>query len=166
MHNFKSSVLYPNIYKGIQYNTVMTEQKSATEKKDFSFKVPFEIEISSERISTLLCSAFEGGSIYWANDDYLVEIDIYDKFIGVEIPKMYDYEFPLYDYGFIAFRQYDENGVNIETDYLDKRALIKGAKIMAQKYPRHFNDVINYDDDAITGDVYLQCCLFGEIVYG
>lgn len=145
----------------------MTEQKSATEKKDFSFKVPFEIEISSERIETLLCSAFEGGSNYWANYDYIVEIDIYDKFVGVELPKMYAYEFPLYDVGFVAFRQYDEDtGENIQTDYLDKRALIKGAKIMAKKYPRHFKDFIEENDDGITGDVYLQCCLFGEIVYG
>ena len=37
--------MYPNTYKGIQYIIFMTEQKSATEKKDFSFKVPFEIEI-------------------------------------------------------------------------------------------------------------------------
>jgi hypothetical protein len=32
--------------------------------------------------------------------------------------------------------------------------------------PRHFADVLNENDDAGTGDVFLQCCLFGEIIFG
>jgi len=145
----------------------MTEQKSSTEKKDFSFKVPFEIEITSKQIEYILCSAFEGGSNYWANYDYVVEVDIYDRFLNVEIPIMSSWEFPLYDYGFIVFQQYDlETNEQTETSILDKKSLFKGAEIMAQKYPRHFKDWINEHDDSITADVYLQCCLFGEIVYG
>jgi hypothetical protein len=37
---------------------------------------------------------------------------------------------------------------------------------MAQAYTRHFADFINQNDDAITGDVFLQCCLLGEVLYG
>ena len=145
----------------------MTEQKSATEKKDFSFKVPFEIEISSKDIEYILCSAFEGGSNYWANYDYIVEVDIYKRFVGVEIPIMSAWEFPLYDYGFVVFQQYDlETNEKTEKSILDKKSLFQGAKIMAQRYPRHFKDWINENDDSITADVFLQCCLFGEIVYG
>jgi len=37
---------------------------------------------------------------------------------------------------------------------------------MAEKYPRHFHNFLEENDDAETGDVFIQCCLFGEIVYG
>ena len=40
------------------------------------------------------------------------------------------------------------------------------AQIMADKFPRHFANILNENDDAETGDVFLQCCLWGDIVYG
>lgn len=42
----------------------------------------------------------------------------------------------------------------------------QGLKIMAKKYPQHFIDfAVREDYDQATGDVFLQCCLFGEIIY-
>lgn len=49
---------------------------------------------------------------------------------------------------------------------LDLDALRKGIQIMAEKCPRHFADFMNQNDDSITGDVFVQCCIFGEIIYG
>ena len=49
---------------------------------------------------------------------------------------------------------------------LDRESIKKGLMLMADKYPRHFNDFVNDNDDAITGDVFLQCCLLGDVVYG
>lgn len=195
MHNFKSSVLYPNTYKGIQYITFMTQQ-SATEKKDFSFKVPFEIEITEELLETMMCSAWEGGSVYWANSDFEIDVYLYSEpqpegtiikdgySVNIQAEKKYlknkmaelqiknpyinhddipySWQVPIYDFGFISFKEYDEDNTYI----LDQKKLIKGAKIMAQKYPRHFKNWIEETDDSITADVFLQCCLFGEIVYG
>jgi hypothetical protein len=37
---------------------------------------------------------------------------------------------------------------------------------MADKYPRHIADILSENDDATTGDVFLQLCLFGDVVYG
>jgi hypothetical protein len=48
---------------------------------------------------------------------------------------------------------------------LDMAAIKNGLKVMAEKYPHHWQDFVSENDDAITGDVFLQCCLFGEIVY-
>jgi hypothetical protein len=42
----------------------------------------------------------------------------------------------------------------------------KGLEIMATKYARHFADLVSENDDADTHDVFLQCALFGEVVYG
>jgi hypothetical protein len=37
---------------------------------------------------------------------------------------------------------------------------------MRDQYPRHFADLVGEDDDAITGDVWLQLAVFGEVIYG
>lgn len=42
----------------------------------------------------------------------------------------------------------------------------RGLQVMAEKYPRHFGNLISDNDDAETGDVLLQCSVLGEIVYG
>lgn len=39
-------------------------------------------------------------------------------------------------------------------------------RILATKYPHHFCDILKDGGDATTGDVLIQCALFGEIVYG
>jgi len=49
---------------------------------------------------------------------------------------------------------------------LDLDAIKKGLQIIAEKYPRHMGDFLNENDDADTGDVFLQCCLFGDAIYG
>lgn len=41
----------------------------------------------------------------------------------------------------------------------------KGLKIMAKKYPNKFNEIISDDYDETTGDVLLQCALFGDVIY-
>ena len=41
-----------------------------------------------------------------------------------------------------------------------------GTNLMAEKYDWHFMDVLLENDDAVTADVWLQCVLLGEVVYG
>jgi hypothetical protein len=41
-----------------------------------------------------------------------------------------------------------------------------GLQVMADKYPKHFADFMSEEDDCVTADVFLQCCLFGDIIYG
>lgn len=49
---------------------------------------------------------------------------------------------------------------------LTRKKLLKGLGVMAQKYPRHYGNWLAGQDDAETGDVFIQCALFGEIVFG
>lgn len=39
-------------------------------------------------------------------------------------------------------------------------------KIIAEKYPHHLSSITEDNADCETGDVIIQCALFGEIVYG
>jgi hypothetical protein len=41
-----------------------------------------------------------------------------------------------------------------------------GLQVLATKYPHHFADIVVDNSDCTTGDVLVQCALFGEIVYG
>ncbi len=43
---------------------------------------------------------------------------------------------------------------------------VKALDVMLEKYPQHFADLLRGTDDATTGDVYLQCLIFQEVVYG
>ena len=42
----------------------------------------------------------------------------------------------------------------------------KGLELMRDEYPRHYADLMEEEDDAITGDVWLQLAVFGELIYG
>ena len=42
----------------------------------------------------------------------------------------------------------------------------KGLELMRDQYPRHYADLVEEEDDLITGDVWLQLAVFGELIYG
>lgn len=49
---------------------------------------------------------------------------------------------------------------------LTLKKIEKGLRIMAVKYPIDFAGFIESNYDRDTGDTFLQCCLFGEVIYG
>lgn len=50
-----------------------------------------------------------------------------------------------------------------EAEYSVGLPEVKNAlAIIAELFPRHFLDIITENDDATTGDVFLQCCCFPE----
>lgn len=116
-------------------------------------------EIDQQRLEDLLTSALEGGSNYW----YWIEKHNYPP--GLDPGKV---EFPHIQLPFLGGSltiTVPEDGDGKKYT-LNKEAMIRGIKTMAKKYPHAFDDFIEENDDAYTGDTYLQCCLFGEEVYG
>ena len=121
------------------------------------FQVTTTTEISDERISNLLCSALEGGSNYWYN---LVE---YINPNNVECQHKH-LELPLIEgCGIMIGDIEDDEEAPI---LLNREAMQKGLKIMGEKYAWHLKAFLEENDDAETGDVFLQCSLFGSIVFG
>ena len=41
----------------------------------------------------------------------------------------------------------------------------KGLELMRDQYPHHYADLVEENDDLVTGDVFLQLATFGELVY-
>jgi len=115
-----------------------------------------KVEIEDQRIKDLLCSAFEGGSNYW----YQIESYINPNNVTVE--------FRYIDLPFIegcGIMIADSEG-DMETKLLNREAMEKGLKIMSEICPLHFKNFMTENDDAETGDVFLQCCLYGYIIFG
>ena len=123
-------------------------------------------DISTEDIAGLLCCAFEGGSNYWYCIDY--DKSVKPPEIDPELKKGWGtfrhISWPMSKGG--ALCVLDASDDEEEEYTLDLNAIKRGLDIMSKKYPRHWGDFINQNDDAYTGDCFLQCCIFGEAIYG
>ena len=105
--------------------------------------------IKLEDIKNLLDSASRGSN-YWCRSDLGYESET-EQALTLEGIKVEDTE--------------DRNfATTIYTLNVDK--IKKGFTVMAKKYPEHFADFLKEDYDQNTGDVFLQCCLFGGMIYG
>lgn len=128
------------------------------------------VEICESRVRDLLVTAFEGGSNYWIEsiNHKVAEGLTYEDFKEggkLEIPGDY---FP--GYILVPFHEGCSLEIKAEDDdktyCLDAAKMKQGLELMAKNEQRHWQDFINENDDAETADVFLQLCLFNEIVYG
>jgi len=128
-----------------------------------SNEIAVTINVKLERMADMLCGAFEGGSNYWC------QIESYTQ------PKKLTYrsdkrkvfphiDYPMSDGGAVLIK--DTESDEQKTYIIDLPTMRRGLAIMAQKYPKHFADMVTENDDASTSDCFLQCCAFGEEIYG
>lgn len=127
-------------------------------------------EIPLSRISDLLCSAFEGGSNYW------YQIVAKQEPVKFEFRSDADNIYPHLDYplnpgGYLTITTLEGDTHKGKKEWrLDRLAVTEGMAAMAALKPgnggHHYPDFLAENDDATTGDVFLQCCLFGEVIYG
>lgn len=127
--------------------------------KEHSFPVTFPLP--QKTVESLLCCAWEGGSNYW--------VQCYDKRLPSKRADrkavQYRYQAALYEGGACLMMLAD--GLDPRTRYeLTRPKLVQGLQLLARDYPRHFSVVLAGNEDARTGDVFLQLCLLGEVVYG
>ena len=132
--------------------------KEVTKEKEIEVTFTRTVKFDDERVNDLLCCAMEGGSNYW----YIIkEYGNPDK----EKVEFRHLDLPFLENGYLMIGTVDDSNDD-EPIRLDRAAMQKGLQIMADKYPWHFDNFINENDDAETGDVFLQCSLLGDIVYG
>ena len=129
-----------------------------------------KISIPDDKIRGLLCCALEGGSNYWYQivgeelRDGLTHKDFQEG--GSQTGETYWHPsqlIPFVEGCSVVFSTGDDPDSRYK---LDKAAIEKGLALMQQKYTRHWGDFMAENDDATTGDVFLQLCLFGSVVYG
>ena len=122
-------------------------------------RVKVYVEVTPERIGDLLITAFEGGSNYWIKSVLYVRPHGLDVF---KIGTLDSLKFvPLFG-GSIEI----DAGEGEVIQSLDGNAILNGLNVMADKYPKHFGYFLDENDDAETADVFLQCCLYSEVIFG
>jgi hypothetical protein len=151
------------------------------ERKVGGFTVEIRIAVSEALVAGLLCCAWEGGSNYWVDGcdrrPYTVEGDYLVLPVTVVVGRE---DFDADESGLPVVMGGDDDGGGVNY-VLDREAVIRGLQYLASGVdanghplqPRHWANVLAsvVDDgaceyDAETGDVFLQLCLFGEVVYG
>ena len=68
--------------------------------------------------------------------------------------------------GLVISNRQAEEGEDVKEHRLDRAALGRGLSLMPHKYTHHWRDFVEENSDAITADVFLQLCLFGDVIYG
>lgn len=129
-----------------------------------------EQKIDPNTVLELLVSAFDGGITYWAGD---ADARLPNDFDVKNIPWLKEtkpwencricYFGPLVEGGSVVFHKANgEEGKWI----LDLESVSRGLKVMSSKYPKHWHDLMIDNADAGTADAFVQCCLFGKVIFG
>jgi hypothetical protein len=134
--------------------------QSGAEPGSMDFIVNATFKVSRQQVAGALWRAF-GSQLTWFRVVEVIEPPTL-RFRSIEhlILRMVDY--PLNEGGSIDIVSTEPAS---EVFRLDLKSIGIGLDALATKYPRHFADLINENTDAITADVLLQCCLFGELIY-
>lgn len=113
-------------------------------------EITYTKNIPDSDIANLLDSAGRGSS-YWASETNELEYESMTK--------------GLLD-GSKTLMIRDEEADEPKEYTLDLEGIKRGLQVMADKFPKHFADFLSDNGDDITGDVFLQCALLGDIIYG
>lgn len=144
-------------------------------------KFNIQIEICARQVALLLCAAFEGGIRYWATVEEYIEpepalLESHLEGMGGSVYAYADY--PLTPGGAVIIsdrgqheRAYDDAGQprdppGMRTARIDLETIQLGLTLFATKYPLHYAAWLNESFDATTGDVFVQLCAFGAVIYG
>lgn len=115
-------------------------------------------ETALKHVKNLLVSAFEGGSNYW----YILQA--HNKKMVPE--SRFVSELLAYEEGTILLS--DSDGQLNKPKLLTHSDIIKAWHIFTTNadYSCHYADVLSGNDDAETGDIFLQIAVFGKPIYG
>ncbi len=126
-----------------------------------TFRIKTESLITSNRVSDVLCSAFEGGSNYWAEVVSKRKPKAWPN--TPESERGYSFNYPLNPGGVVVIRAKEDGPTLYRLTY---KSIKRGLQLMASEHGSEFADIISEHDDAGTADTLLQLCLFGKVVYG
>jgi hypothetical protein len=128
------------------------------------------IAIPRERLYSLIVSANEQGSGYWARairEHVPDDADTSWMDDPGDLERWPEHAAALCGGSVVYGVVDDHNGkVTKERHTLNAKSIERGLKVMQEQYPRHFSNFISENDDAETGDVFLQCCLLGKVKFG
>jgi len=133
------------------------------------------LDIPQEEIRGLLCCALEGGSNYWyknldweSDDESITAHDLVIESDG-GIEWSWPYVAPFKKGCRLTLQvkeDFDDPKDMVKRYVIDENRIAYGMNVFTKRYKQHFADFLAENADAITGDVFLQCVCFGEVIYG
>ena len=134
-----------------------------TETKLPPVKVITTVDVDWDKITNAIIGAFEGGSTDWLRQaEYMPN----DKPVRRGDPAYAEADFWVNDGQMKLSYDNPEKGPALARKVIGQTEIAHGLKAMASKHPRHFNDLVTENDDGITHDVFIQCVIFGKVIYG
>jgi hypothetical protein len=133
---------------------------SVSEPASMDFIVNATFKVSRQQVAGALWRAF-GSQITWFRVVEVIEPPTL-RFRSIEHLALRMVDYPLNEGGSLGIVSTEPASAVFR---LDLKSIRRGLEDLATKYPRYFADLVNEDTDAITADVLLQCCLFGELIY-
>jgi hypothetical protein len=137
---------------------VPAQSGSAADSMDFIVNATFKV--SRQQVAGVLWRAF-GSEVTWFRVVEVIEPPTL-RFRSIEHLSLRMVDYPLNEGGSIGIVSSEPAS---DVFRLDLKSIGRGLDDLATKYPRHFADLVNENTDAITANVLLQCCLFGELIY-
>jgi hypothetical protein len=134
--------------------------QSGSEPDSMDFIVNATFKVSRQQVAGALWRAF-GSQITWFRVVEVIEAPTL-RFRSIEPLALRMVDYPLNEGGSIGIVSTEPSS---DVFRLDLKSIRRGLEDLATKYPRHFADLVNENTDAITANVLLQCCLFGELIY-
>jgi len=134
--------------------------QSGSEPDSMDFIVNATFKVSRQQVAGALWRAF-GSQITWFRVVEVIEPPTL-RFRSIEHLALRMVDYPLNEGGSIGIVSTEPSS---DVFRLDLKSIRRGLEDLAAKYPRHFADLVNENTDAITANVLLQCCLFGELIY-
>lgn len=125
--------------------------------------VEMQVSIPLRRVAFLLHSAYQGCA-YWAQIAGYEEPPVVRAVLHEPTPAV---DYPLTGGAVLisnAPAEFPRGNVRIVR--LDLAAIERGLRRLYDTHPRHYCAFVTGNEDAITGDVFLQLCLYGWVVYG
>lgn len=134
--------------------------QSGSEPDSMDFIVNATFKVSRQQVAGALWRAF-GSQITWFRVVEVIEPPTL-RFRSIEHLTLRMVDYPLNERGSLGIVSSEPAS---DVFRLDLKSIGRGLDDLATKYPRHFADLVNENTDAITANVLLQCCLFGELIY-
>ena len=119
-----------------------------------AIQIKMTVELDRQRVVDTLINALEGGSNYWLTSYSLGsgEDDSEKELQGI-----------LNGIGGMLVKENDRDEKSHVVTVKDIEAALQD---MANRYPWHFKNLVDENDDAETADVLLQLAALKEVVYG
>lgn len=118
--------------------------------------------ITLGRADDMLSGAIDGASSYWA--------EIHDIQKPKDFVRNPDVHYTMLDYVYQggSIDVYERNDWE-EPEFLgiiNIQSIADGIHTMLTRFPFHYGNMLNNNDDATTHDVFMQLAVMGDIVYG